>query len=129
LYVALKDLRKKRDEERQKQLRWREEHRNALIQDNVNAAAGAHRDSSDTGHSESLPPGHRGDPPPPPPPPPPGAPGSGGAGPGAGMSLDSVGRTRALYGVDPRREQTFRQKQWRHVRLSVSVCLTFYMSI
>jgi len=95
----MKDLRKKRDEERQKQLRWREEHRNALIQGNV-----VGRDSSDTG-PDSLP-GPR-DPPPPP------APSS--AAPGPGPSFDTGGRTRALYGLEPGREQSFRQKQWRQV--------------
>jgi len=104
----VKDLRKKRDEERQKQLRWREEHRNALLHGH---------DSSDTG-ADSLPGAHRRDPPPPPPPPP--APASAAPGPGttfdSGPTFDSVGRTRALYGIEPGREQAFRQKQWRHVR-------------
>ena len=118
----MQDLRKKRDEERQKQLRWREEHRNALLAGSVTG-----HDSSDTGGGDSLPPGggtsagrRRDLPPPPPPPPAPPSPGGGaGLGPGAlspGVSLDSGLRTRALYGVQPGREQAFRQKQWRQVR-------------
>jgi len=98
---CLKDLRKKRDEERQKQLRWREEHRNALLQGKV-----AGRDSSDTG-PDSLPPGPPGDPPPGPSSGPPGGP---------APTFDSGGRTRALYGVEPGRERSYRQKQWRQVR-------------
>ena len=100
----MKDLRKKRDEERQKQLRWREEHRNALLQGNV-----VGQDSSDTG-PDSLP-GRRD-----PPPPPPTGSAAPGPGPGPAASYDSLGRTRAMYDVEPGREQTFRQKQWRQVR-------------
>jgi len=91
----VQDLRKKRDDERQKQLRWREEHRNALLH---------HAASSDT---DPLP--RRPHDPPPPPPPPPGAPASPGAG---AMSPDA-----SLYGPEPGRQQSRRQKQWRHVRI------------
>ena len=99
--VCVKDLRKKRDDERQKQLRWREEHRNALLQGHV-----IDRDSSDNG-GDSLP----GPPGPPPPPAPSSATG------GPPTSIDSLGRTRALYDIEPGHQQAFRQKQWRQVTL------------
>jgi inositol 1,4,5-triphosphate receptor type 1 len=57
------DMRKKRDEERQKQLRWREEHRNALLQGGLSAG----RDSSDACVDSHA--GRRDHQPPPPPPP------------------------------------------------------------